>query len=136
MVKDAKIDEMLPLLIKGGFYHAGQVCVSVQRVFVHNSLVADVAERLSELAQKLKVGDPLNQNTEVGPLIRTAEVDRIESWVNEAKEMGGQIAEKEYQIVVLHQLLFLILRSILKYLPRKYLVLLFAFTHIPIDKKQ
>jgi len=89
--KDAKIDEMLPLLIKGGFYHAGQVCVSVQRVFVHNSLVTNVAEKLSVMAQKLKVGDPLNKNTEVGPLIRTAEVDRVESWINESKEKSGEI---------------------------------------------
>jgi len=89
--KDAAIDDMLPLLIKGGFYHAGQVCVSVQRVFVHDSIATDVAEKLSALTQKLKVGDPLNKNTEVGPLIRPVEVDRVESWVNEAKEKGGQI---------------------------------------------
>jgi len=60
-------------------------------VFVHDSLVADVAEKLSALAQKLVVGDPIDPNTEVGPLIRTVEVDRVESWVNEAKEKGGQI---------------------------------------------
>ncbi|VAX18580.1 Aldehyde dehydrogenase [hydrothermal vent metagenome] len=89
--KDAAIDDMLPLLIKGGFYHAGQVCVSVQRVFVHDSIEADVAEKLSNLALKLKVGDPLNKNTDVGPLIKPVEVDRVENWINEAKEKGGEI---------------------------------------------
>ena len=89
--KDAAIDDMLPLLIKGGFYHAGQVCVSVQRVFVHDSIAADVAEKLSNLALKLKVGDPLNKNTDVGPLIKPVEVDRVENWINEAKEKSGEI---------------------------------------------
>ncbi|KAA3605853.1 MAG: aldehyde dehydrogenase family protein [Calditrichaeota bacterium] len=88
---DAKIDEMLPLLAKGGFYHAGQVCVSVQRVFAHESICDEVANRLSKLAKNLKVGDPLSPETEVGPLITKGEVDRVEKWVNEAKENGGRI---------------------------------------------
>lgn len=88
---DAELKEMLPLLAKGGFYHAGQVCVSVQRVFAHESLCDAVAEGLAELAQKLIVGNPLEPETEVGPLILPLEVDRVEEWVNEAKEKGAEI---------------------------------------------
>ncbi|MEA1897801.1 MAG: aldehyde dehydrogenase family protein, partial [Bacteroidota bacterium] len=87
--KDAEIEELLPALAKGGFYHAGQVCVSVQRVFVHESIVDEVSKGLAALAIKLKVGDQMDEQTEVGPLILPEEVDRIEKWVNEAVESGA-----------------------------------------------
>jgi len=89
--EDADIDEMLPLLIKGGFYHAGQVCVSVQRVFVHKAIVEKVASGLTALASKLVVGDPMDEKTEVGPLILPKEVDRVEEWVNEAVDAGAEV---------------------------------------------
>jgi len=89
--KDANIEEMLPALAKGGFYHAGQVCVSVQRVFVHESIADTVADKLAELASKLVVGDQMNSDTEVGPLILPREVDRVEEWVNEAVKAGAQV---------------------------------------------
>ncbi|MFC4871802.1 aldehyde dehydrogenase family protein [Negadavirga shengliensis] len=89
--KDADVDEMLPLLVKGGFYHAGQVCVSVQKVFAHEELAYQLAHDLAEAAKQLKVGDPLDESTEVGPLIRTGEVDRIEKWVTEAVDAGAEL---------------------------------------------
>lgn len=89
--KDADLADMIPALVKGGFYHAGQVCVSVQKVFVHESIAKEVAEKITKGASKLKVGDPLEKDTEVGPLIRTGEVDRLEEWVNEAKKEGAEI---------------------------------------------
>jgi acyl-CoA reductase-like NAD-dependent aldehyde dehydrogenase len=88
---DADLDDALPLLAKGGLYHAGQVCVSVQRVFAHEAVAADVASGLAELASGLVVGDPTHEETEVGPLIRPAEVDRVGEWVAEAREGGGQV---------------------------------------------
>jgi len=87
--KDAPLKDMLPALAKGGFYHAGQVCVSVQRVFVHEEIFDQVAEELTQMALKLKVGNPLDHDTEVGPLILPKEVDRVEEWVNEAVESGA-----------------------------------------------
>lgn len=88
---DAQLDDMIPALVKGGFYHAGQVCVSVQKIFVHESIAKKVADKISTSAQKLKVGDPLDEKTDVGPLILPKEVDRVEEWVNEARENGGEI---------------------------------------------
>ena len=88
---DAEFEPMIDSLLKGGFYHAGQVCVSVQRVFAHEEICEQVAEQLAARARKLVVGDPLNKLTEVGPLILPREVDRVENWVNEAKELGTTV---------------------------------------------
>ncbi|QKF72267.1 putative dessication/salinity stress-associated aldehyde dehydrogenase [Aliarcobacter faecis] len=88
---DADIEDMIPALAKGGFYHAGQVCVSVQRVFVQESICEEVATKLAAAASKLIVGDQLDPKTEVGPLINNGEVDRVEEWVNEAVSKGGKI---------------------------------------------
>lgn len=85
------VDSMLESLCKGGFYHAGQVCVSVQRIYVHQDHAQEFAERLAELANKLVVGDQLELNTDVGPLISTNEVSRINDWVDEAKKGGGTV---------------------------------------------
>ncbi len=89
--KDADIKDALPLLAKGGFYHAGQVCVSVQRVFVHEKIVDKFSKALVGLAKKLVVGDPLDEKTEVGPLITEREVDRVHEWVKEAKSLKAKI---------------------------------------------
>ena len=88
--EDASLGESLPLLLKGGFYHAGQVCVSVQRVFAHEKIADRFAEMLSEGAQALIVGDPTNPKTEAGPLIRPGEVDRVHEWIKEAQEEGAK----------------------------------------------
>ena len=86
----ANTEEMLPKLIKGGFYHSGQVCVSVQRVFVVNGDARSLAEKLSIEANKLNVGNAVEESTECGPLIRPREVDRVENWVNDAIASGAQ----------------------------------------------
>lgn len=88
---DADLDKALPLLAKGGFYHAGQVCVSVQRIFVDNRIVNNVADGLATMADKLIVGDPADEKTEVGPLIRAKELDRVASWVDQAVESGAKL---------------------------------------------
>ena len=88
---DADIDDLIPSIGKGGFYHAGQVCVSVQRIYVHESIVDEVAGKLSDYAANLVVGDQLDPKTEVGPLINHNETNRVEEWVNEAVTKGGKI---------------------------------------------
>ncbi len=87
---DADLESMVPLLVKGGYYHAGQVCVSVQRIFVHNSIKAKLIAALKKQVTALVVGDPTDAKTEVGPLIRTGEVDRVEEWVQEAIDAGAE----------------------------------------------
>ncbi len=89
--KDADFKEMLPLLLKGGFYHAGQVCVSVQKVFAHKSIGEDLANQLAKMASKLVVGNQMDAKTDVGPLISPQEVDRVEEWVSEAIKTGAKL---------------------------------------------
>jgi len=88
---DADISDMIPALAKGGFYHAGQVCVSIQRIFVQEKICEEVANKLAQTASKLIVGDQLDPKTEVGPLINNEEVNRVEEWINEAVKKGGKI---------------------------------------------
>lgn len=87
----ADLDDAIPLLLKGGFYHAGQVCVSVQRIYVHDSVFAAFTERFVEGAKALTVGDPTVSSTEVGPLILPREVDRVHEWVQEATHGGAEL---------------------------------------------
>ena len=89
--KSAPVDSVIDSLLKGGFYHAGQVCVSVQRVFVHESVCEELAGKLADKARDLIVGDPLDPKTEVGPLILPREVDRVSQWVEEAREGGATV---------------------------------------------
>ncbi len=91
VTEDADLEAALPKLIKGGFYHAGQVCVSVQRVFVHASIAETLANQLAAAADQLCIGDPTLEATDVGPLIRPGEVERVETWVNEAVNSGVQV---------------------------------------------
>ena len=85
------MDAVVPSVSKGGFYHAGQVCVSVQRVFVPAADAEAFAGKLADSAKSLVVGAPEEPATEVGPLIRTAEVDRVAEWVDEAVSAGASL---------------------------------------------
>ena len=88
---DADFKEMIPALVKGGFYHAGQVCVSVQKIFAHEAIAQALADAVAASAKALQVGDPLDAKTEVGPLISTKEVERVATWVKEAEAGGAKI---------------------------------------------
>jgi len=88
---DADFTEMIPDLVKGSFYHAGQVCVSVQRIYVNQDICDAFIEKFTEVTNKLIIGNPLDATTDVGPLINTREVSRVAQWVNEAIEEGAEL---------------------------------------------
>lgn len=90
VMADADLEQALAGLVKGAFYHAGQVCVSVQRIFVDHTIAEKLASELATAANKLQLGDPVDLQTEVGPLIRADEVARIDSWVQAAIAEGSQ----------------------------------------------
>ncbi len=87
----ADLADAVPLLAKGGFYHAGQVCVSVQRVYVDRKIADDFLVPFEARARELVVGDPADAATEVGPLILPREVDRVDEWVQEAIAGGAEL---------------------------------------------
>lgn len=89
--RDADFSEMIPDLVKGGFYHAGQVCVSVQKIYVNQEICDRFLEQFSEATNKLIVGNPFDKETDVGSLITTKEVNRVEEWVDEAIEEGAKV---------------------------------------------
>jgi acyl-CoA reductase-like NAD-dependent aldehyde dehydrogenase len=89
--RSVEIEAIIDPLVKGGYYHAGQVCVSVQRIFVHAEIMPQFVEQLTARVRALHVGDPTLPETEVGPLILPREVDRVAAWVTEARDAGGTI---------------------------------------------
>jgi acyl-CoA reductase-like NAD-dependent aldehyde dehydrogenase len=91
VAEDADLELAVAKLVKGGFYHAGQVCVSVQRIYAHRSIVDELARRLAGAAQRLTVGDPALPETDVGPLIRRRDVERVDAWVQEARGAGARV---------------------------------------------
>ncbi|MBK1643620.1 aldehyde dehydrogenase [Thiocapsa imhoffii] len=85
------LDEVVPALAKGGFYHAGQVCVSVQRVFADRVIAEPLAQALAGAGLSMRVGNPLSEATDIGPLIRPAETERVHAWVQEAVHGGARL---------------------------------------------
>ena len=75
----------------GGFGFAGQSCISVQRVYVHDARFDEFAAALAGRVSALKVGDPMESDTDVGPMIDAGEVDRIDRWVREAVARGARV---------------------------------------------
>ncbi len=89
--RSADLDEIVEPLVKGGYYHSGQVCVLVQRIFVHKDTKESFVARFTERVRQLKVGDPTSPEIDVGPLILPKEVRRVVEWVHEAIASGGRL---------------------------------------------
>jgi acyl-CoA reductase-like NAD-dependent aldehyde dehydrogenase len=75
----------------GGFAFAGQSCISVQRIYVHSRVLAEFSEKLTEAVQALKVGDPMDPSTDLGPMIDEGEAERVDQWVQEAVAGGARV---------------------------------------------
>ncbi len=78
-------------VVKASMYHSGQVCVSVQRVYVPENQALDLAQKIATVAAQQVVGDAINEDSDLGPLISPKETDRIEAWVNEAIDSGATL---------------------------------------------
>jgi aldehyde dehydrogenase (NAD+) len=88
---DADLDFAAQRIAFGGYYQAGQSCISVQRVLVASEVYDDFAARLTKQVESLKVGDPMDPTVDVGPVIQAQEVERIQGWVDEAVSQGAQV---------------------------------------------
>lgn len=86
------VDKMIARCVKGAFSNQGQVCISLQRVFVHEKLFATFVEKFVQETNRLKLGDPLDPETDVSALITKGDVERILAWIDEARQHGAEIA--------------------------------------------
>jgi len=89
--RDVDLDYAADRITMGTFYQSGQSCISVQRVLAHQAIYAELQARLVARATKLKAGDPLDEDTFLGPLITEADAVRVEQWVNEAVTAGARV---------------------------------------------
>jgi len=85
------LDAVINSLITGAFYQSGQSCISVQRVLIRSELYPVVAEALAEAASKLKMGDPRDEDTFVGPMISVHEAERVQRWLKDACSKGAKV---------------------------------------------
>ena len=88
---DAGLADAVPRCVSGAFTYAGQSCISVQRILVHASLFDQFTARMVQAAGQLKMGDPADEKTDVGPMIRASDVQRVEQWIQEAISGGAKL---------------------------------------------
>ena len=86
-----ELDKAAERTAHAAFGYAGQSCISVQRIFVDKSIFQTFIWKLVEARGKLVSGNPANEATEVGPLIRAGEAERVEAWIKEAVEAGARL---------------------------------------------
>ncbi|MEW6116601.1 MAG: aldehyde dehydrogenase family protein [Nitrospirota bacterium] len=89
--EDTDLDYAAKRCVTGAFSYVGQVCISVQRVYIHERVYDAFVERFIALVAELRQGDPLSEETDIGPLIDVANSERAEAWVAEAKEKGATV---------------------------------------------
>jgi len=89
--RDADVTFAAKRVAAGGFAFAGQSCISVQRVYVHDDVFDAFASELVRLIEGLRIGDPLEPATDIGPMIEEAEAARIDAWVREAVAAGARV---------------------------------------------
>lgn len=89
--EDADIEDAVKRILIGAFYQSGQSCISVQRIIAHETIYAQLRDRLVYETKALKAGDPRNEDTFIGPIISAKEADRIENWIKSARTAGAKL---------------------------------------------
>ncbi len=91
VLADADILWAADRILKGAMALAGQVCISVQRVYVEEPVFDVLVEHIVSAATKMRIGNPLDEATDMGPMISESDAKRIEDWISEAKSLGAQV---------------------------------------------
>lgn len=89
--EDADLKSAVNAIVRGGYAHAGQTCISIQRVYVQNRIYNEFLAMLETSVKSLRIGDPLEEETDVGPLIDEKAVKRISQWLREAVSAGAKL---------------------------------------------
>lgn len=87
---DTNLDDAVQRIIFGAFYQSGQSCISVQRIMIHEKIYAELSKKLIVATKQLKLGDPRDESTFIGPMISEGEADRLETWIASAVAAGGK----------------------------------------------
>jgi len=90
--EDGNVDAAVGRCVVGSFANSGQVCISVQRIFVHRNRYDEFIDKFVTATRQLKVGDPLDKSCDIGPMISRKELDRSLEWLEEAKKLGATVA--------------------------------------------
>jgi acyl-CoA reductase-like NAD-dependent aldehyde dehydrogenase len=85
------LEKVIPRIVTGAFAFQGQVCISIQRVFVHENIADNFIEQFINEAKKLTTGNPLDENTDISALITRGDVERTKEWVDEAVAGGADL---------------------------------------------
>ncbi len=88
--KGVDLDKAAARCVLGAFVYQGQVCISLQRIYVHQTLMNEFLEKLVKLTKELKSGDPAEMDTDYSSLISENDAERVISWIDEAKKAGGK----------------------------------------------
>jgi len=88
---DTDIDDAVGRIIIGAFYQSGQSCISVQRIIIHEEIYEEVKSKLVDAANRLKCGNPKDEDTFIGPMISEKEAVRLEGWINAALDGGANL---------------------------------------------
>ena len=89
--RDADLDAAVPRCVTGSFAHSGQVCISIQRIFVHEDVRREFLERFIERTRQLVIGHPHDPRTDISSLITEKDAERICSWIDEAVHAGATL---------------------------------------------
>jgi len=87
----SKLDKVVDRIIFGAFYQSGQSCISVQRIYVHESIYDELKRKLVTATKKLKSGDPKKKDTFIGPMIDEVAATRLHDWIEEARKAGAKL---------------------------------------------
>jgi acyl-CoA reductase-like NAD-dependent aldehyde dehydrogenase len=88
---DSDLDIAVPRTVQGAFSHSGQICISVQRVYVHENIAPTFIDRLVATTQKLRIGHPYEESTDISSLIGEEQAIRVEEWIEEAQALGARV---------------------------------------------
>lgn len=103
VMDDADLDSAADIIASSGFVNAGQTCISTQRVLATRKIYGDLLDAIGPRVDAITIGNPLDESTRMGPMIRERDAERVESWIKQAVDAGAKIVSGGKRVGSLHQ---------------------------------